>query len=486
MNIKMWSSIRQRLTLTFVFLTILAGVLQLWVAGRQIEQISFEFFLRDLQNDAYLMRDRLTLQGDADDDNAISVKVRSLEFIELLQNLGHDYAILSPGNRLRAASLALYNDYSGDRDTPEIQQAYRQGSGTDVRIGSDGQERLYVAVPFYHDERVIGALVLSQPTPPLYNDIRVRWISLGVATVPVLSLALVVGIWFGTRIAQPIKALYDRALQIAKGDLNVRVNVQGNDEISALGAAFNYMADQLGQLIQAQRSFVSNAAHELRTPLMTTQLRLEGLQSGQLSDEQQRLYIEEAQQELCRMAHLVTSLLTLARLDERHQPRDDSPYDVMALLNDLARGWQRSAQNAGIELENSWQNIPDVAMSAQDLRMVMDNLLSNAIKYTPPGGYVRLTNWQEAGWIYLCVEDSGIGFSPEQAARLFTRFYRTEQARAAGLEGTGLGLSIACAVVEQARGVLTAHSEGEGRGARFVVKLPIKPGYKPEAPLAYP
>ncbi len=474
MNVKTWWSIRQRLTVTFISLTILAGVLQLGVAGSQIEQLSFDFFLRDLQNDAYLMRDRLTLQGDDDDEEEISARVRSLEFAELVLNLGHDYAILSFENQLRAASLSLYNDYWGYNEIPEVEQAYRQGSGTDIRIGSDGQERLYVAVPFYHDEHVIGALILSQPTLPLYNDIRTRWMSLGLATLPVLSLAVMIGAWFGARIALPIKALHDQALQIAKGDLDVRVDPKGKDEIGALGMAFNHMADQLRLLLQAQRSFVSNAAHELRTPLMTFQLRLEALQSGQLSDEQQRAYIEEARQELQRMARLVTSLLTLARLDERHYSYDNSPYDVMALLSDLTRSWQRNAQKAGIKLENAWQNVPDVAISAQDLRMVLDNLLSNAIKYTPNGGQVRLTNWQEAGWVYLCVEDSGMGFSPEQAERLFTRFYRTEQARAAGLEGTGLGLSIARAVVEQARGVLTAHSEGVGRGACFVLGLPIK------------
>lgn len=479
MNVKGWHSIRQRLVLAFAIVTLLAGALQLWIAGRQIERATLDFFQRDLENDVYLARDRLALSGEGgDDDDSENATTQRLALAELQQSIGHDYAILNIDGSLEAASLALYGDFRQRGISPEVNQAYAQGHGSHMRIGSDGQERLYVAVPFYHDERASGALVLSQALQPIYADIQQRWLSLALATLPVLALALGMAAWFGTRIAQPIKALHHQALQVADGDLTVRVQLGQSDEIGALGSAFNHMADQLDQLLKTQRAFISNAAHELRTPLMTMQLRLEALQNSALDEAQRVSYLQEARQDLRHMAQLVTSLLVLARLDERRHTSDNSVYDIAALLADLGREWRRQAQQADIQLHQQLEHetdLPDVQLPAQDLRMVLNNLLSNALKYTPAGGNIYFSAHVQGKTLCFSVVDDGIGFAPEQATLIFTRFYRTEEARGRGIEGNGLGLSIAQAIVQQAGGQLTAESAGLGLGARFVLCLPCQP-----------
>jgi two-component system sensor histidine kinase BaeS len=477
MNVRGWHSIRQRLVLAFAIITLLAGALQLWVAGGQIERATLDFFQRDLENDVYLARDRFVLSGtgDGEEDNG-NASTQRLQLAELQQSIGHDYAILNIDGSLEAASLALYGDFRQRSLSPEVNEAYAQGHGSDVRVGSDKQERLYVAVPFYHDEEASGALVLSQPLQPIYADIQARWLRLAAASVPVLLLALGIGAWLGTNIARPIKLLHQTALTVAEGDLSARVNLPNHDEIGALGEAFNHMADQLDQLLKTQRAFISNAAHELRTPLMTMQLRLEALQGGKLGDEQRQTYLQEARQELRHMAHLVTSLLVLARLDERRHQADTTAYDAAALLADLTREWRRNAQNNGLQFSvQGLETLPDVLIPAQDLRMVLDNLFSNALKYTPQGGAVCVSTRADAQQAYLSIEDTGIGFNAKQAELIFTRFYRSEEARGQGIEGNGLGLSIAQAIIERSHGTLKAHSDGIGQGARFEICLPRAP-----------
>ncbi len=227
------------------------------------------------------------------------------------------------------------------------------------------------------------------------------------------------------------------------------------------------------KLLRTQRSFVSNAAHELRNPLMTLKLRIEALQEGSLPDAQRETYLTELGQEVARMSELTTSLLVLARVDEgRHQP-DTTPYDAPALLHDVARHWRIEAHQKQLDFDAQIApDLPDFPIPANDLRLILDNLLSNAIKYTSEGR-VSLRAWDGDGWLHLCIEDSGNGFSPEESEQLFSRFYRTPGARDRQVPGTGLGLAIVKAVVEYHRGTIEASSAGMDKGAAFNVELPL-------------
>jgi signal transduction histidine kinase len=260
---------------------------------------------------------------------------------------------------------------------------------------------------------------------------------------------------------------------MADGALGSRILVQSKDEIGELAGAFNFMAEQVQELIHAQRNFVSNAAHELRTPIMSARLRIEALQQGSLDAEQQTAYLRELGQEVDHMAGLVTSLLVLARLDEGRHPGKNEPYDAAALLQDISRNWRIQAQKSGLAFHAEIpSDLPDVSMSASDLRIVIDNLLSNAVKYTRQG-QITVSAWRNDRSICLAVTDTGVGFEPDGAERLFERFYRGNQAGVQRVSGTGLGLSIVQAILTYYRGQIQARSSGPGQGATFEVEIPI-------------
>jgi signal transduction histidine kinase len=329
---------------------------------------------------------------------------------------------------------------------------------------------VYIASPVRYEAETRAVLILSAPMAPAYEDARQAWLELGVAVLPVLLLVLGASWWFGRTLSRPIQQLHASVLQIADGDLDERVDATTRDEIGELGRAVNFMAERLNLLINAQRSFVSNAAHELRTPLMNLKLRIDALQED-LSLEQRQAYLREATQEVEHMANLVTKLLALARLDEGRYAAPGEAYDLVALLHDLTRQWRIQASNAQLRFETSISNtLPDCRVAASDLRMILDNVLGNAVKYTPQGGQVRFCASQEGQTIRFEVIDSGAGFAAGDVDRLFERFFRTDDARQ--LPGTGLGLSIVQAMVEHYDGTITAASDGPGLGAHFTIILP--------------
>ena len=286
-----------------------------------------------------------------------------------------------------------------------------------------------------------------------------------------VPLILNMQVWVSGSISKPIQHLRNSALLMAKGHLQTRIPITSQDEIGQLAESFNYMASQIEALMKTQRSFVSNAAHELRTPLMTLKLRAEALAEENLTSTERDTYLKEIQQEVDHMARLVSSLLILARIDEGRHPPEKTTTDTVSTLHDIIRNWRIEAQAKGLTFQADIDtNLPELPMSPNDLRLVLDNLLSNAIKYTPQGR-VSLKVWHQHKTFSFEISDTGHGFPAEQGPRLFERFYRSETVRAQ-ITGYGLGLSIVKAIVDHYGGRIEATSEGTGKGAVFTVHLP--------------
>ncbi|MBK8024527.1 MAG: HAMP domain-containing histidine kinase, partial [Chloroflexi bacterium] len=372
-------------------------------------------------------------------------------------------------------TLGVGIDVPADReinlDLPELAEASEGEIGADIRPDSQGQDRLFLAVPIRYNNDILGYLLLSELMEPAYIEAHNQWLQLIGTAAPVILLTALVSLWIAGTIARPVRQLRNMALEMAHGALDKRIRVHSRDDIGQLADAFNFMAAQLDQLIKAQRSFVSNAAHELRTPLMTVKLRLEALGDPALSDHQREVYRDELQREIDHMAELVSSLLVLARIDDGRHDFKGETADVAALLSDSARQWRITAQREGVRFEAAIPvDLPPLPIPSAEIRLLVDNLLSNAIKYTP-AGVVRLTARQKPNDLIIEVSDTGVGFQPEEGAMLFDRFYRSSASRQqAG--GHGLGLSIVKAVLDHYGARVEAHSPGVGQGATFTLHLP--------------
>ncbi len=467
-------SIRQRILITFLLIVLTSGALQLLIAGRQLQAMTLEFYQHHLETDALLTSANLSepfehyLKGEGTTglNSALNVMMREIK---------HDYRLLDTDYNVIGYSpsqgLAVVLTVS---ETPELEQANRERIGANIRPNLLGELYLHLAVGILYEGRSIGYLVLSQPMQPAYDEVRMRWLELATATLPVIILVIAASIWISRSILRPIQDLNQSALRMAEGALDTRILTVSNDEFGHLARSFNYMASQIETLMKTQRSFVSNAAHELRTPLMTLKLRAESLIDDALSPAERDAYLNEIRQEVDHMAGMVSSLLVLARVDEgRLAGHDDGKItDMLSLFHDISRHWRIAAERDGVAFQaDIAPELPPVAVSANELRLMVDNLLNNALKYTPHG-CITFKAGQAKGKLWLRVEDTGIGFTAEQAEHLFERFYRAVGVRGQ-TPGTGLGLPIVRAIVEQYGGAIQADSAGVGKGATFILSLPI-------------
>lgn len=465
-------TIRQRILVTFLAVILTGGVLQLIIAGRQLQLATLEFYQHHLETDALMIASTLSeplehyLEGNG-----------TREIQHVLANLQRDvvYDYLIVDRNYRVVGFTADTGYESLERVPrsaELAAAADGVIGADIRRGHDGSDHLYVAVGVRYEGHILGYLVLSRPIAPAYTEVYQQWFQLGSTTLPVIALVIGVGLWLSGTISRPVQKLRDSALKMAEGDLSIRIASNAKDEIGQLAQAFNYMAEQLDGLMKTQRSFVSNAAHELRTPLMTVKLRVEALEDDALTPDEHTQYLREIQQEIDHMAELVSSLLVLARIDEGRHQRNGSITDTESMLHDIARHWRIESTKQGLEFFiDIPPTLPDLPLTANDLRLVLDNLLNNAVKYTTEGKVCFIVE-QRQGRVEMRICDTGIGFTPEQSEKLFTRFYRSEQARS-DFNGNGLGLSIVQAILQQYGASITAKSEGIGKGATFTVTVPI-------------
>ncbi|MBL8145962.1 MAG: HAMP domain-containing histidine kinase [Anaerolineae bacterium] len=463
-------SLSQRILLVFGGLTLLGGAALILIAGTRLQAATLEFFQQDLQNRVITAASSLGLGGESEEGGTRLAAVQS-QIDALSQRTGYDFLLVDGFGRLVIPSTAP--EYASTFPGQLFQQAAQDGIASATVSDPGGQERAYAITRIRQEENGSGFLVISSPTDRAYVEARSQWLALLAVALPVIAGVAAASVWMGRSIVRPLRQMEDSALRMADGHLDTRITVHSTHEINALANAFNRMAEQLETLIGQQRSFVSNAAHELRRPLMAIRLRLEAIETGGLTPEQQEAYLRELDAESARMAGLVTSLLTLARLDEGHLHSPPEAYDAAAVMQDAARHWRIQAQRAGLEFQAAIpEEAPTPALPAESLRMVLDNLLSNAVKYTAHG-HVRLEVGADARALHLIVSDTGEGFDPAEQGRLFERFFRSTRERPATVEGTGLGLAIVAALVAQADGTVSASSPSPGQGATFRVDLPV-------------
>ena len=466
-------TIRQRILITFLAIVLTGGVVQLIIAGRQLQLATLAFYQHQLETNALMTAFTLSepfehyLEGEG---------TREMQSIlaNLQRDVDHDYLIVDQNYGVVGFTANIgYESMDRVPQTEELVSAEQGQIGSDSRAGHDGNDHLYVGVAIRYEDEILGYLVLSRPIDPVYTEVYQQWLELGSTTLPVIALVIGAGLWLSGTISRPVQKLRNSALRMAEGDFGTRIESDSHDEVGQLATTFNYMAQQIEGLMQTQRSFVSNAAHELRTPLMTLKLRVEALEDDALPPDDRKQYWHEIQQEINHMAELVSSLLVLARIDEGRHKSNGSVTDTASTLHDIARHWRiESAQQQLDFVSDIPPTLPDIPLTINDLRLVLDNLLGNSIKYTAEGN-VCFKVEQVPGHVVIFVRDTGIGFETEQATKLFTRFYRSEHARH-NFDGTGLGLSIVQAILQQYDATITAESEGTNKGATFTVTIPIQ------------
>jgi two-component system, OmpR family, sensor kinase len=305
-----------------------------------------------------------------------------------------------------------------------------------------GEELLLVTLPLVDEERVVGAVRVSVPTAAQAASVRESWFRLALIGLAVVAAGLALAWFLARSLAAPVARLDRAAGRLAGGELETRVPEDGPSELARLARSFNRMAAALGASLGAQRDFIANASHQLRTPLAGLKLRLEAIRAegGQAADE-----AEKAEGEVDRLNALVGDLLELARASSPEAT--GRQVDLGRVAREAVDRWRDGAAAAEMRIELDVAAAPSVWASDADLAHVVDNLVENALRYCPAGTTIRIgaTDGRRPA---LTVADDGPGITPADRERVFERFFRGSNGRRAG-PGTGLGLAIVAELAQR-------------------------------------
>jgi two-component system sensor histidine kinase BaeS len=254
------------------------------------------------------------------------------------------------------------------------------------------------------------------------------------------------------------------------GDLDVRVDVHGRDELAELAAAFNGMAARIAETERLRRQMVSDVAHELRSPVTNLRCTLESIQDGLAVPD--RASIDALHEETLFLQRLVSDLQDLTLADAGQLALHVRPVDLRDVIRRAAAAMPATAGQPSVHIDCP-ERLPDVQGDRDRLEQVFRNILSNARTHTPADGRIEVRAWEDGRWIHVEVVDTGAGIDAAHVAHVFDRFYRADTSRSRDTGGAGLGLAIALQLVTAHGGDISAASDGLGKGARFCVRLPV-------------
>ena len=348
--------------------------------------------------------------------------------------------------------------------------------------GPDPYPIRVLILPVLEGGQVTSLVQVGISMENLYHTRR-RFVLIMTALFPLGLLLAGGGGWLLARRALlPVDHMTRAANRISGEHLEERLLVTGaGDELDRLARTLNEMLERLDDSFRQVRQFSADASHELQTPLTILKGEIEvALRAPRTPEEYQGVMVSSLE-EIERISHLVEGLLLLARADSGVLKLDLQAVDLHRLLAEVKAQMQRRADDHGVSLRLGALTPVTICGDKEQLPRLLINLIDNAIKYTPAGGQVTLALHRNGSQAMIDVADNGIGLTPDEQERIFTRFYRAAPARSQGGGGAGLGLCISQSIAQAHGGTIQVHSR-PGRGSTFTAVLPAEDNASGEEP----
>jgi signal transduction histidine kinase len=415
----------------------------------------------DLQHDAFASAIKAQEPlATADSNVSARAQLRAIA-LDFHRRTGGRLVIVDHQGHLLADSGTATEGTDLSSSDPEIAAALTGAEVSGTRSSPSDGDMLYVALPVGSATGVQGAVRVTAPASVVDDGIRRVWLLLAATGGVVLGIVFLVSLLLARSMTKPLDDLRDAAAGLGNGDLTRRADVpRGPAELTVLAESFNATAAHLDDLVGAQRAFVADASHQLRTPLAALRLRLENLEaeaSGPTADD-----LDGALAEVGRLSNLVDGLLVLARAEQGSTAPE--AVDVERLIVGRAEAWEAFAAEREVFIRPAVAGHPFAYATPGRLEQVIDNLLNNALEVAPAFSSVWLVASERGDWTEVRVRDEGPGMSVDERARAFDRFWQSAVARRDGRPNGhyGLGLAIVRKLVVSDGGVVTLEESPSG------------------------
>lgn len=361
------------------------------------------------------------------------------------------YALFSEVSRALGGKVVFYSRFTGDAFV----------SRAAMPIGSRG--KIIGAVYVYEYDAEAAALVTG-----LQSNLRS-------VSITISCVALVIVLFSTGALTKRLTNLVRAIRTVRDGEYGYRVDLPGNDEISELGDEFNNLTSRLQSTEELRRRFVSDASHELKTPLASIRLLADSIvQNENMKPETMREFANDIGDEAERLQRISEKLLSLTRLDSETEVVKE-PVDIKQVAEKTLHLLMPLANECGVNIEYGLNDGCVILGNGDNVYQIIFNLIENAIKYNIENGEVRLLLYRDGAKVMLIVDDTGIGIPDEDKPNVFSRFYRVDKARSRASGGSGLGLSIVRDAVMIHGGSIEVQSR-QPRGTRFLVEFPLFEG----------
>ncbi len=330
---------------------------------------------------------------------------------------------------------------------------YANGSYNSIEtLGGIYAEPHYVAaLPILNPEGKVAAYIFAASDASAFISV---WNSLYriffVSTLIIMAITLIISFVSARNQSKPVNEIARASRRFAHGDFSARVSgADRPDEIGALAASFNQMAESLEQADKRRSDFIANISHELRTPMTSISGFADGILDGTIPPENQRQYLETISSETKRLNRLVRRLLELSRMQSQSvEEIRQNFFDVCQLLVETLFVFEKRINDKHLEVN---VEIPDDGMMVcgdkDSINQVIYNLLENALKFSPDGGALSLSVFKQSGKAYVSVKNSGDTIPEEDISLIFERFHKSDRSRAIDRDGVGLGLYIVKTII---------------------------------------
>ena len=369
-------------------------------------------------NDTYIIQ---VDQWRAREHNSINVNPVFVQFYD------DHKQIIDKSPNLNRSNLVLFDDQKNN--------LYVDSSLNNIPIRQ-------IQAPIVNNNKVVGYIVVAMSM----EDFEIVQLLKNVLLVifPVIIMMLFgIARFFAGRSIRPVKTIIETSSQITQDNLQMRIPLPSNkDELFILSQNINHLLDRIEHAIEREKQFTSDASHELRTPLAVIKGTMEVLIRKPRNKQEYEEKINFCISEVDRLNHMVDQLLLLARFENQKQNLKSESVYLNALLLDLLARFSDKIKNNKIQISTNFSQEYSIASDMYLVTIIISNLLSNAIKYTHSEGKVSLLLFEEEGSVQFSIIDNGIGIAPNDIAKVFQSFYRSENSNQATIKGTGLGLSI--------------------------------------------
>lgn len=372
-----------------------------------------------------------------------------------------------------AAGSVLYDSVGTCQDTyallPEIVQAM---DGYDVFSCQyqDGAIQSRAATPIVYYGTTIGCVYMME-----YDTAQGALIQSLENTILRITLVLEIvvilfSVGYSATFSLRLKQIMSSMRIIQEGDYSHKVKIGGSDELTVLGNEFNDLTERLQTSEEKRRRFVSDASHELKTPLASIKLLTDSILQNDMDMQTVREFVEDIGNEADRLNRMTAKLLSLTKVDS--EPSVECEIIYMApTVKRVVRMLSAYARQNQITFQLDLRLDTPILIQEDDLYQITFNLIENGIKYNTPGGKLRVILSRQDDSGVLEISDTGMGIPEDAISHIFERFYRVDKARSRATGGSGLGLAIVRAIVQRNRGDIQVSSE-VGKGTTFTVSFP--------------